>query len=166
MINSLELFIGITLASTKVISIRSEAKTYFMRVVKCTNTIVLVFIFAICSCGNKQDQNPQDLSEVIVNTWKLSEFSPAAKFPMSDSIKQVIIAKTLVEFTADKKFKQTGIGKTHTGTYSISADGKQIIYYHEQKDITFTETILEFASNRMSVVDQNGNKMTRVPVKR
>jgi hypothetical protein len=99
---------------------------------------------------------------MIVNTWTLKEFTPSEKYPMPDSIQQEIINRTVIEFMADGKFKQTGIGRTHTGTYSISNDGKQIIYDHDERDLIFKERVLEFTSKRMKVVDQNGNKMTRV----
>ncbi|HLF62540.1 MAG TPA: lipocalin family protein [Saprospiraceae bacterium] len=123
-----------------------------------TRIFILLNLFLILSCVSETSQDPNKL---IVNTWKLTEFTPAPQFTMPDSVRQEIIAKTVVEFAADKKFKQTGIGRTHTGTYNISKDGKQITYYHDQKDVPFTETVLELTSKRMSVVDQNGNRMVR-----
>lgn len=120
--------------------------------------LFIVASFVLFACGSETSGDP---GKLIVNTWKLSEFTPAPRFTMPDSVRQEIIAKTVVEFTADKKFRQTGIGRTHTGTYDISEDGKQITYYHDQRDVPFTETVLELTSKRMSVVDQNGNKMVR-----
>lgn len=134
-------------------------KHQIMRLESLKYTLLLITtVFIVLNCANESAGNPQKL---IVNTWKLSEFTPAARFTMPDSVRQEIIAKTVVEFTADNKFKQTGIGRTHTGTYNISEDGKQITYYHDERDVPFTETVLELTSKRMKVVDQNGNRMVR-----
>jgi len=113
-------------------------------------------------CATDHAQSPE---KMIVNTWKLTEFTPAPQFPMPDSVKQEIIARTVIEFTAGKAFTQTGIGRTHTGSYEISKDGTRITYYHDRKDVAFTETVLELTPRRMSVVDQNGNRMVRTAFK-
>lgn len=127
--------------------------------------ILVIAIIALSSCS-ETDSKTQDPNAMIVNTWKLNAFTPAPRFEMSDSIRQEIIKQTIVEYTADKKFKQTGIGRTHTGTYVISDDGKRIIYNHDEKEESFVEVIEEFTSKKLVVTDQNGNKMTKVPVKR
>lgn len=121
-------------------------------------SLVNVCLFIHCA-PEASDDSPASL---VINTWKLAEFTPAAQFPMPDSVRQEIIEKTVMEYTADKKFKQTGIGRTHTGTYEISADGKRITYHHDLRDVPFTETVLELTDKRMSVMDQNGNRMVRV----
>ena len=125
----------------------------------CYGLFFLGIVFLIHACGGESSQEPE---KMIVNTWRLKEFTPSEKYPMSDSIIQEIIDKTVIEFMPDGKFKQTGIGRTHTGTYSISPDGKTITYDHDERDASFKESVLEFTTKKMKVVDQNGNKMTRV----
>jgi hypothetical protein len=134
--------------------------------VKYTSAILLPLIVAMSSCADQKDAKTEDLNALLVNTWKLTEFTPSPKFPMSDSIRQQIIATTMIEYTADKKFRQTGIGRVHTGTWSISDDGQRILYIHAEKNASFVEIIQEFKHNKLSVIDQNGNKMTRTPVSR
>lgn len=147
------------------ISILISKTPKFMLSSKYTFPILLISIIALSSCSDS-DSKTQDPNTMIVNTWRLKEFTPAEKFPMSDSIRQEIIKQTIVEYTADKTFKQTGIGRTHTGTYAISDDGQRIIYHHKERDASFVEVIHEFTSKKLVVTDQNGNKMTKVPVKR
>jgi hypothetical protein len=120
--------------------------------------LVIVGFFVFIACGSESSGDP---AKLVVNTWKLSEFTPADRFPMPDSVRLEIIAKTVLTFTADGKFTQTGISRKHSGTYSVSEDGKQITYYHDERNVPFTETVLELTSKRMKVVDQNGNRMVR-----
>lgn len=127
--------------------------------------ILTLVVVGLAGC-TEQNSKGKDPNTMIVNTWKLKEFTPAPRFEMSDSIRQEIIKQTVVEYTADKTFKQTGIGRVHTGTYVISDDGRRIIYHHKERDASFVEVIQEFTSRKLVVIDQNGNKMTKVPVKR
>lgn len=126
---------------------------------------LMTISIALSGCSDSVSKT-QDPNAMIVNTWRLKEFTPAEKFPMPDSIRQEIIKQTIVEYTADKTFKQTGIGRVHSGTYAISDDGQRIIYHHKERDVSFVEVIHEFTGKKLVVTDQNGNKMTKVPVKR
>lgn len=99
---------------------------------------------------------------MIVNTWQLKEFEPASHLTMPDSVRQEIIKRTSIEYTADGTFTQKGIGKTHTGTYSLSNDARLIRYVMDKTNYAFTDTIISLSSTKLKVKDQNGNKMTRV----
>jgi hypothetical protein len=122
------------------------------------HVLIVSGIVGLAFCKPDVQQTP---AQMLIGKWQLVEFTPAPQFPMPDSVRQRIIDLTIVEYTAEQTFRQTGIGRVHTGTYRISDDGKEIIFYHNERQTNFKEHVKRLTPTRLSVIDQNGNQMTR-----
>ena len=125
-----------------------------MKLAKFSFMLALTFVVILYSCNNA---NPKDL---IVSKWKLKEFIPNPEFQVSDSITDLVLATRTIEYTADNQYTQMSAGQTQTGTYSMSEDGKIISYIQSGSGETYVDTIIELTKDKLSVIDQNGNRMT------
>jgi hypothetical protein len=123
-----------------------------MKSVKLALIIVLFCCIGFIACKNEA---PKDL---IVKKWKLIEFIPNPEWQITDSFKKKYENSLSIEFTSDNKYVQTAMGKTQTGTYNISEDGKMIRYKTNPAQETFVDTVVELTTTKLSVIEQTGSK--------
>lgn len=119
-------------------------------------SIILLLVISsavLISCKSK----PKDL---IVNKWKIIDIN-VPEMPVTDSVKAAAMNGTM-EFTKDKKWLITGMGKDMVGTYSLSDDGKTLFILVNDK--SETHEIVELAPSKLVLNDKtNNSKITLVP---
>ena len=116
--------------------------------------LLISFSIGIAGCKNNK---PKDL---IVNKWKIINID-VPEMPVPDSIKAAAMKGTM-EFTNDKKWLITGMGKDQAGTYTLSDDGKTLFVVANGK--TETHEIVELTASKMVLLDRSNNsKVTVVP---
>ena len=86
--------------------------------------------------------------------------------PLSDSLKNELFAKTIIEFTKDGRYTIDGLQRNDTGTYSLSDNGKTLTVTSRVKS-KVTEISIDTITNDKIVftTKADGSRMTAVSVK-
>jgi hypothetical protein len=117
----------------------------------------LLFVAACCAFVSCKSNKAKDL---IVNKWKITDIN-IPEMPVNDSIKTAAMKGTM-EFTKDKKWQITGMGKDMIGTYSLTDDGKTLFILVDDK--SETHEVVELTSTKLVLIDKsNKSKLTLAP---
>ena len=113
-----------------------------------------VLLLTTCTMMACKSKSPQEL---IVKKWKITEMTGPLAATMSDSSKQKLYDMAVMEFTKDGKFATTGLSSgTKTGTYSMIANGKQLVSTNTGDTHADTLNILEITTDKMLLEDLKG----------
>jgi hypothetical protein len=123
-----------------------------MKLAKFLPILILLLSIGPVSCKNATTK------DLIVNKWKLKEFTPNPELQIPDSLKKLMEADITIEFTSDNKYIQTGGGITQNGTYKVSEDGKHITYTTDGGKEIFVDSIIELTKDKFSIIEETGNK--------
>ncbi len=117
--------------------------------------IVLLTLFAVSSCKSNN-------AELIAKKWR----PVAISFPLNDSTKKELFAKTVIEFTKDGKYIINGPQMNDTGTYALTDNGKTLTVTGGSKSQNIEMSIDTLTNDKFVFTTKaDGSSTTTVPVK-
>lgn len=117
-----------------------------MKVYRLSSIALLLAVLFFSACKEK------NAKELIVNKWKLTEVSGEGIKDMSDTEKNEMIGKFVMELTKDGKVTMSGFGETpKTGTYTLSEDGKTLLLTREGDEKADPQDINELKADKLVI---------------
>lgn len=117
-----------------------------MKLFKLASIALLLASLFFTACKSKSAK------ELIVNKWKLTEVSGEGVEGISETEKNEMIGKFVMELTKDGKVTMSGIGETpKTGTYVLSKDGKTLLLTREGDEKADPQDINELKAGKLVI---------------
>ncbi len=116
---------------------------------------------SIVNFASCKEETPGDL---IVNNWKLVEWTLMPEMNVSDSLKTELMKTANMQFTSDKKFIFNGMSANPAmGTYYLSEGGNLLMLMPTNSQDTFRHTVEQLNKERLILIDPMGNKLVCTP---
>jgi Lipocalin-like domain len=117
-----------------------------MKLFRSSSIALLLTALFFTACKSKTAK------ELIVNKWKLTEVTGEGAKKMSDTEKNEMVGKFVMELTKDGKVTMSGMGETpKTGTYTLSEDGKTLLLTRDGDEKTEPQDINELKADKLVI---------------